>query len=117
MVDDPGPLDSHCARCLRPAPSPDDDEFIYWEAFGDEGKLSLCPDCITPEEQQAMDEVIMDLMDQADPDTDDRWSNRPCPGAAASTRAHILPTICPQLHISTVNYRRVFQHFNPAVVR
>jgi hypothetical protein len=69
---DTGPLDSHCARCLRPAPSPDDDEFGYWEALGDEGQLALCPDCITPEEQQAMDEAIMDLMDQADPDVDDR---------------------------------------------
>jgi hypothetical protein len=32
----------------------------------------FAPTGITPEEQQAMDEAIMDLMDQADPDADDR---------------------------------------------
>src|ERR1700694_1227759 len=33
-------------------------------------------------------------------------------GAAASTRAHIVPTICPQLHISLVIWRDVFMQVN-----
>jgi hypothetical protein len=44
---------------------------VDWEALGEEGQLFVCPDCITQDEQQAMDEDFMDLMDQAHPDADD----------------------------------------------
>ncbi len=73
--------ESHCARCLRiPGPQdlgyePDDDtppvdcEVLtdpYGEAVG-----VICPDCITPEEQQAIDEDTMDMADLADSGEDD----------------------------------------------
>jgi hypothetical protein len=44
-----------CARCLREAPPQDSDEFTSWKAIGD-GQQAFCPDCVTPEEQRAMDE-------------------------------------------------------------
>ena len=44
-------LGSTCLRCGRPAP---DDLPVDWEADGDtEGTAVICPDCITPEEEQA----------------------------------------------------------------
>ena len=63
-----GPIESHCARCLRPAPDPLPTE---WEAFpADDGQvLVICEDCVTDEERQAMDEEIMSLSDPVeDPD-------------------------------------------------
>jgi hypothetical protein len=62
MMTDDKPLDTHCARCLRPAPHDiDDPEFDDWEALtvdeDEPGSLVICPDCITPEERQAMDEA------------------------------------------------------------
>ncbi len=61
-----GPIESHCIRCLRPAPDEDDRsiEALEWEALTDDGGQVvgvLCPECITPEEQQAMDEEEMEL--------------------------------------------------------
>jgi len=53
-------IDSHCARCLRPAPDEESDEFLTWEVLKlDEDRDSdrlvmICEDCLTPEEQQAM---------------------------------------------------------------
>ncbi len=53
------PLDSHCARCMTPAPPVESDSDLYWEAYTvDDAVYVLCPDCITPEEQQQMDEQI-----------------------------------------------------------
>jgi Zn-finger protein len=57
----------NCARCLCPAPHDDDPASIDWEVGEDGGELSVCPDCITPEEQQAMDEVGMALTDELNP--------------------------------------------------
>jgi hypothetical protein len=36
---------------------------MEWQALDDEGFLVVCPTCITPEEQQAIDEEPMDLDD------------------------------------------------------
>lgn len=61
------PIDSHCARCLRPAPQDDDPASTDWEALtvGEGGgELIVCPDYITPEEQQAMDEAAMAVDDE-----------------------------------------------------
>lgn len=58
------PLDSHCARCMTPAPPVESDSYSDWEALGEDGAVVVCPDCITPEEQQQMDEQMMDLMDE-----------------------------------------------------
>ena len=41
----------HCVRCLRPAPKD-----VDWAALT-LGPLLVCPDCVTPEEQKAMDEA------------------------------------------------------------
>jgi hypothetical protein len=56
-------IDSHCARCLAPAPNVDDPAFTKWEALDDEGFFVVCSTCITPEEQQAIDEAPTDLDD------------------------------------------------------
>jgi hypothetical protein len=61
------PIESHCARCLRPAPPEDDQSFTDWEALAydaDEVLGVVCPDCITPEEQQAMDEADEEMDEQ-----------------------------------------------------
>lgn len=61
---------SHCARCLR-VPRPGDLGYrpgedtppLDWEVLTDSaGEVTgvICPDCITPEEQQAVDEDTMD---------------------------------------------------------
>jgi DNA-directed RNA polymerase subunit RPC12/RpoP len=54
-----------CARCGRPVPSDDDDEHLSWEVTADDnaadGCAWICPDCITPEEQQAIDEADIEL--------------------------------------------------------
>lgn len=54
------PIDSHCARCLQPV-DPDGND---WEALGEDGSLVVCEDCITPEEQQTMDEADMEAVDK-----------------------------------------------------
>lgn len=54
---------SACARCLRPAPPQDSREFIDWEALGN-GQQVICPECITPAEQQAVDESDMELAEK-----------------------------------------------------
>jgi hypothetical protein len=42
---------------LTVAPAQESSEFDDWKAFRSDGGLMLvCPDCITPEEQQVMDE-------------------------------------------------------------
>ena len=58
------PIESHCTRCLRPAPADDDRsiEALEWESLvNDDHEMigTVCPDCITPEEQQAMDDDTM----------------------------------------------------------
>jgi len=58
------PLDSHCARCMTPAPPVESASYSDWEALTADGAVVVCPDCITPEEQQQMDEQMMDLMDE-----------------------------------------------------
>jgi hypothetical protein len=51
-------IHSHCARCLRPAPDEESDEFLTWEVLTldedkDSGRLVIvCEECLTPEEQQ-----------------------------------------------------------------
>ena len=57
-------IESHYARCLRPARQIDDPEDDDWETLGPEGTLLICPDCITPEEQQSMDDRDMELADE-----------------------------------------------------
>lgn len=54
---------TRCARCRRVAPAQDSDAFLEWEALGDGGQV-ICPDCVTPAEQQAMDEDIMAMADK-----------------------------------------------------
>ena len=58
------PIESHCARCLRPAP---DDPSVEWEVvIADDGEvLVICEDCVTGEARQAMDEEDMALGDLA----------------------------------------------------
>jgi hypothetical protein len=53
-------IDSHCTRCLAPAPNVDDPAFMKWKALDDEGFLVECPTCITPEEQQAIEPMDLD---------------------------------------------------------
>ena len=48
-------LPSHCARCQRPAPALEDDEFSDWEAIGD-GDEIICPGCLTREEWEEIAE-------------------------------------------------------------
>ena len=61
MTDEP-PIESHCARCLRPNPAPEGDYPDDWAVLGSSDFTGIiCPDCITPEEQQAMDEADMAL--------------------------------------------------------
>lgn len=50
-----------CARCQRPAPSVESNEYVKWEAHGPDGTRMVCPDCVTPAERQAMDEADMAL--------------------------------------------------------
>jgi hypothetical protein len=52
-----------CKRCLRLAPPWESSEYTDWEAI-DDGQAVICPGCVTGQEQQAMDEDIMDLMDE-----------------------------------------------------
>lgn len=58
-----------CARCQRPAPDEDDQSLVAleWETLvNSDGDVTgvVCPDCITPEEQQATDEADMAIHDQ-----------------------------------------------------
>jgi len=70
------PIGTHCARCMRPAPDwlttdrGEMSQLLDWEALGDDGLLILCPDCITPEEQQAMDADMMDWLGTELPEAD-----------------------------------------------
>jgi hypothetical protein len=70
--------ESHCARCLR-VPGPKDFDYqpgddtppVSWEVLsGSDGEVIgvMCPDCITPEEQQAIDEDAMDTMNLITPE-------------------------------------------------
>jgi hypothetical protein len=52
-----------CARCLGQAPPQDSDAFTDWEAL-DGGRQVVCPDCVAPSEQQAMDEDAMALAEK-----------------------------------------------------
>ena len=59
------PLDSHCARCMTPAPPVESASYPHWEAFTvDDAVYAICPDCIAPEEQQQMEVQMMDLTDE-----------------------------------------------------
>jgi hypothetical protein len=49
-----------CVRCGRLVPSDDGDARLDWEATA-YGSAWICPDCITPEEQQAIDEADIEL--------------------------------------------------------
>jgi hypothetical protein len=53
------PLDSHCARCLTPAPPIEAADYIEWESLAADGSVIVCPNCVTAEERQAMDDVGM----------------------------------------------------------
>ncbi len=64
------PLDSHCARCMTPAPPVESDSDLYWEAYTVDGAVVVCPDCITPEEQQQMDDQTDDARNAAE----DMWT-------------------------------------------
>src|SRR3954468_7789 len=49
-----------CTRCHRPMPPANSKkEFMYWEAF-DDGDDVVCPDCVTPAEQEAIDEDMFE---------------------------------------------------------
>ncbi len=49
-----------CARCGKQAPPMESNAFLDWEALGD-GSAVCCPDCLTADEQQAIDEADMEL--------------------------------------------------------
>lgn len=55
-------IEPPCARCGREAPPQESDHFGEWEAL-DDGDAVVCPGCITPAEQQAIDEEMMTLGD------------------------------------------------------
>lgn len=55
-----------CARCGTDAPPQEAAAFHQWEAIDPNGTAVVCPDCITPEEQQALDTLDMDTLDQLD---------------------------------------------------
>jgi hypothetical protein len=42
-----------CVRCQRPAPPVESDDYLEWEAAGDEGNI-ICPGCLTGEEVDRM---------------------------------------------------------------
>lgn len=105
-------IESHYARCLRPARQIDDPEDDDWETLGPEGTLLICPDCITPEEQQSMDDRDMELADELrhcarclrptpaadDPQFDD-WevlndegASFVCPGCITAEERRVLDT-------------------------
>jgi hypothetical protein len=53
------PIESHCARCLRPNPDPEGKLPVDWEVLVDalgETLGVICEDCITPAEWQATDD-------------------------------------------------------------
>jgi anti-sigma B factor antagonist len=50
-------IDSHCARCLQAAPLVGEPTSILWLPLDNDCTLIICPDCITPEEQQLLDEL------------------------------------------------------------
>lgn len=50
--------ETQCVRCFKPRPAIASSEFSEWEVLGDDGSM-VCPDCITRDEQQAMDEADM----------------------------------------------------------
>jgi hypothetical protein len=75
------PTESHCARCLKPAPpgGGQGPEALEWEALVVDASSGIpllaplahadhkvigviCPDCITPEEQQEMDDALDAVM-------------------------------------------------------
>jgi hypothetical protein len=64
-----------CTRCGRPNPERADGGLPNdWEVLTDaDGKVLgvICEDCVTPEEQQAMDEADMELMDEIAREPDD----------------------------------------------
>lgn len=59
-----GKQGKRCARCLRTeTPPQDSDAFMEWEVLEDGTKV-ICPDCVTPAEQQAADEDAMALAEK-----------------------------------------------------
>jgi hypothetical protein len=55
-----------CNRCGREAPPVESNAYAYWETLED-GIALICPDCVTPEELQAMDEAAMDPIEDVGP--------------------------------------------------
>lgn len=55
---------TRCARCLHEAPPQDSDAFNDWEALGKDGQQVVCPDCVTRDEQQELDEDAMALAEK-----------------------------------------------------
>jgi hypothetical protein len=55
--------DRHCARCERPNPEPAGSLPLEWEVLTDQsGELGvICDGCITPGEQQAIDQDMMGM--------------------------------------------------------
>jgi hypothetical protein len=60
MTDD----EERCSRCRRLAPSPDAVEYLEWEA-ADDGEAMICPGCLTGGEEQAIDEDMFAVEDEA----------------------------------------------------
>ena len=49
------PGTDYCARCRRPVPAPESDEYGYWDAESN-GQTMIRPGCLPADEQQAIDE-------------------------------------------------------------
>ena len=51
-------VESHCARCLTPAPDVEDGSRSprEWEALDADGLVIVCPNCMTPEELEVLDD-------------------------------------------------------------
>lgn len=64
-----GLLESHCARCLCLNPAGEDDFPNDWNVLTVDGECVglICEDCITPGEQQAMDEDDAAMTAQLEP--------------------------------------------------
>jgi hypothetical protein len=56
-------VSDRCARCGTPEPDIQTPEYLWWETLKD--CSPVCPDCITPAEQQAADAAMMDTAEQA----------------------------------------------------
>lgn len=61
--DDASVDEEACCRCDKDAPAQKSDAFLEWEALVDADHNLLgvvCPGCITPEEQQQLDEAFFE---------------------------------------------------------